>query len=198
MEEDLGEVNFPLAQKSYQNFCAIMENENAALELENREGFYPFGMRLAGLSTNSGNKNKYIFNGDKEKLSPSVPEKSTASTQTGTTTTAATTPAATTQTGNGIGGNNPTNSESPSNNTQSNSLGEEILETFNVPWLSEEACANITLGYAISAITFYKIPFVGTTFIVCAGGLGYVYFLPQIKEWKKKLNQANGSFGVKQ
>jgi RHS repeat-associated protein len=53
---------FPLAEKPYQIFLAIMENGNVALKFENHSGFYPIGMRLAGLSTNSGNDNKHLYN----------------------------------------------------------------------------------------------------------------------------------------
>jgi hypothetical protein len=38
-----------------------MENGNAALKFENPLGFYPFGMRLAGLGTNSDNDNKHLL-----------------------------------------------------------------------------------------------------------------------------------------
>lgn len=40
-----------------------MENGNAALKLDIPIDFDPFGMRLAGLSTNSGNDNKHLYNG---------------------------------------------------------------------------------------------------------------------------------------
>ncbi len=39
-----------------------MENGNAALKLENPHGFYPFGMRLAGISTTSDYNNKHLYN----------------------------------------------------------------------------------------------------------------------------------------
>jgi RHS repeat-associated protein len=58
-----GRLQFFLAQKSYPIFLAFMENGNVALELNNPNGFYPFGMRLAGLSTNSGNDNKHLYSG---------------------------------------------------------------------------------------------------------------------------------------